>query len=152
MPYTLPYLEATQVVPEDTLLSLCPGLSLCCHIVVSATLQTSDQEQAESFCGSLMPLVLVQISVTVAGCTKTTGYIRLGPHMPDIILVKQEVEYQLTGDQAISRVKHSFRERSVKMQCHETSGTNLLFGMCSLHCKRGFMSNRRDSALVSPAG
>ncbi len=41
----------------------------------------------------------MQISVTVAGCTKTTGYIRLGPHMPDIILVKQEVEYQLTGDQ-----------------------------------------------------
>ena len=44
----------------------------------------------------------MQISVTVAGCTKTTGYIRLGPHMPDIILVKQEVEYQLTGDQVIN--------------------------------------------------
>ena len=43
----------------------------------------------------------MQISVTVAGCTKTTGYIRLGPRMPDIILVKQEVEYQLTGDQVI---------------------------------------------------
>ncbi len=44
----------------------------------------------------------MQISVTVAGCTKTTGYIRLGPHMPDIILVKQEVEYQVTGDQVIN--------------------------------------------------
>ena len=31
--------------------------------------------------------------------TKTTGYIRLGPHMPDIILVKQEMDYELTGDQ-----------------------------------------------------
>ena len=41
----------------------------------------------------------LQVNVTVAGCTKTTGYIRLGPHMPDIILVKQEVEYQVTGDQ-----------------------------------------------------
>ena len=31
--------------------------------------------------------------------TKTTGYIRLGPHMPDIILVKQEMDYELTGEQ-----------------------------------------------------
>lgn len=43
----------------------------------------------------------MQVIVTVCGITKTTGYIRLGPHMPDIILVKQEMEYQLTGDQVL---------------------------------------------------
>ncbi len=43
----------------------------------------------------------MQVIVTVCGVTKTTGYIRLGPHMPDIILVKQEMEYQLTGDQVL---------------------------------------------------
>ena len=43
----------------------------------------------------------MQVIVTVCGITKTTGYIRLGPHMPDSILVKQEMEYQLTGDQVL---------------------------------------------------
>ena len=58
----------------------------------------------------------MQISVTVAGCTKTTGYIRLGPHMPDIILIKQEVEYQLTGDQVLSLQGSIICERKSSVQ------------------------------------
>ena len=41
----------------------------------------------------------LQVVVTVCGMTKTTGYIRLGPHLPDIVLVKQEMDYELTGEQ-----------------------------------------------------
>lgn len=43
----------------------------------------------------------MQVSLTVCGIVKTTGYIRLGPYMPDIILLKQEIEYELMGDQVI---------------------------------------------------
>ena len=55
--------------------------------------------KAEPSCDTIHQVSVLQVVVTVCGMTKTTGYIRLGPHMPDIILVKQEMDYELTGEQ-----------------------------------------------------
>ncbi|CAL5221943.1 g4219 [Coccomyxa viridis] len=79
---------------DQALFDIITGGVLIIHIRDLEALKLPGTRCWKRFC-----LKRLQISVTVAGCTKTTGYIRLGPHMPDIILVKQEVEYQLTGDQ-----------------------------------------------------
>ena len=55
--------------------------------------------KSEPSCYADYQVFALQVVVTVCGMTKTTGYIRLGPHLPDIILVKQEMDYELTGEQ-----------------------------------------------------
>ena len=55
--------------------------------------------KSEPSCHTNRQVFTLQVVVTVCGMTKTTGYIRLGPHLPDIILVKQEMDYELTGEQ-----------------------------------------------------
>ena len=49
----------------------------------------------------------------VCGINKTTGYVRLGPYMPDIILLKQQVEYELMGAQVIDPRRHASHQKSV---------------------------------------
>ena len=76
--------------------------------------------------------------------TKTTGYIRLGPHMTDIILVKQEIDYELTGEQVTPSPVNQKDVRSVgpTQACqHSRSQWISSARTCSTRCLAGRASN-----------
>ena len=69
----------------------------------------------------------MQVSLTVCGINKTTGYIRLGPYMPDIILLKQEIEYELVGGQVTDPRTYSGDQNPISDQLMFPSSDQLMF-------------------------